>query len=57
MFTLDGNLHSEYESVKDAAKANKVKPNSIANNCRGESRTVNVDGVKYIFRYKEPQAS
>ena len=50
--TLEGKVVGEYASMKEASEMNNVKRNSVSNNCRGASRTVMVDGVKYIFRYK-----
>lgn len=53
MLSIDGKVIAKYESVKKAAIVNKVKPSSIANNCRGESKTVLINGVKHRFRYKQ----
>ena len=40
-----------FNSVKEASEKTGAKPNSISNNCRGESNSVLVNGVKHRFRY------
>lgn len=46
-----------FNSVKEASEKTGALPTSIANNCRGASKSVLVNGVKHRFRYinKEPQ--
>ncbi|MBQ1582834.1 MAG: HNH endonuclease [Prevotella sp.] len=56
MCDMTGETESCFKSATEASKILGVSRSSISNNLIGLSGYVRVDGVKHMFRYKQPEA-
>lgn len=56
MYDMNGETKSCFKSATEASKILCVSRSAINNNLLGLSGYVWVDGVKYIFKYKQPEA-